>query len=99
MKGEVSVEVTFSEDAIQEVKVVSQQETYGVGQGMTMTPVKTLPGLIVEHRSLAIDTLTTGATITSNAILNAVSKAVEAAGGDVAPLKAVEVKARIKMKF
>ena len=92
MKGEVSVEVTFSEDAIQEVKVVSQQETYGVGQGMTMTPVETLPGLIVEHQSLAIDTLT-GATITSNAILNAVSKAVEAAGGDVAALKAVEVKA------
>ena len=92
MKGEVSVEVTFSEDAIQEVKVVSQQETYGVGQGLTMTPVETLPGLIVEHQSLAIDTLT-GATITSNAILNAVSKAVEAAGGDVAALKAVEVKA------
>ncbi len=90
MKGDVTVEVTFSDTAITDVKVTNQSETYGVGQGLPMTPVEVLPGQIVETQSLGVDTIT-GATITSNAIIKAVGDAAEQAGGSADTLKAVPV--------
>ncbi len=90
MNGDVEVEVTFSENAIDSVVVKNHSETYGVGYGLDTSPIEILPNKIVETQSLGVDTVT-GATITSNAILNAVSDAVEQAGGDVEALKAVEV--------
>lgn len=90
MKGDVTVEVTFTDAEITKVDIKDQHETFGVGYGLDMTPVEVLPSKIVETQSLNVDTVT-GATITSNAILNAVGDAVTQAGGNVDTLKAVEV--------
>lgn len=90
MKGDVTVEVTFTDTEITKVDIKDQHETFGVGYGLDMTPVEVLPSKIVETQSLNVDTIT-GATITSNAILNAVSDAVTQAGCNVDTLKAVEV--------
>lgn len=88
MNGEVIVEVTFDETSITAVTVKEQAETYGLGQGMDTTPVEVLPARIVEHQSVNVDTVT-GATISSNAILNAVSDCVKQAGGDPAAMPQV----------
>lgn len=90
MKGEVTVEVTFDETSIKSVEVKEQAETFGVGYGLPSAPVETIPGKIVETQSLGVD-LVTGATVTSNAIVNAVADTVEQAGGDADVLKAVQV--------
>ena len=83
MGGDVKVSVTFSDDKILSVKVVSHNETPGVGD----VAVEKLPGKIVEEQSLNVDAVA-GASITSNAILTAVEDCVKKAGGDVAALKA-----------
>jgi len=84
MNGDVAVEVTFAEDAIADVKVVSHSET----PGLSDPAIAGMPAAIVEAQSLAVDTVT-GATITSKAILAAVEDAAIQAGADVAALKAV----------
>lgn len=86
--GPVTVSVTFSADAITEVAVTEHAETAGLSD----RPIEEIPAAIVEHQSLGVDTIS-GATNTSNAILNAVADCVEQAGGDVEALKAVEVEA------
>lgn len=86
MGGELTVDVTFTEDAIADVKVTKHGETYGLGYGVVNAPVDSFPSQIVENQSLAIDTVT-GATITSNAVLNAVADAVKQAGGDPETMK------------
>lgn len=90
MKGDMNVDVTFSDSAITKIEITTTNDTYGVGYGLDMTPYETLPGKIIETQSLNIDAIT-GATITSNAILSAVGDAVKQAGGDVDALKAAEV--------
>lgn len=82
LKGDVVVEVTFSEDAIESVEVKEHSETDGIGS----LAVDSLPGEIVETQSLAIDGVS-GATMTSNAIFAAVEDCVVQAGGDVEALK------------
>ena len=82
--GDVKVEVTFSANAIDSVKVVEHSETAGISDGA----IENIPAAIVENQSLAVDTVA-GATITSDAILNAVADAVAQAGGDVEALKNV----------
>ena len=82
--GDVKVEVTFSANAIDSVKVVEHSETAGISDGA----IENIPAAIVENQSLAVDTVS-GATITSDAILNAVADAVAQAGGDVEALKNV----------
>ena len=86
--GPVTVSVPFSADAITEVAVTEHAETAGLSD----RPIEEIPAAIVEHQSLGVDTIS-GATNTSNAILNAVADCVEQAGGDVEALKAVEVEA------
>jgi flavocytochrome c len=81
MKGDITVEVSFDATSILSVQVTDQSETYGLGQGMDTTPVEVLPGRIVEHQSVNVDTIT-GATITSNAILTAVADCINQAGGN-----------------
>lgn len=89
-QGEVQIETTFDESSITNVEVVSQNETYGIGYGMDTTPVEVLPSKIVESQSLAVDTVT-GATVTSNAIIEGVSDAVVQAGVDPDILKMNEI--------
>ncbi len=84
--GALSVEVTVSEEKIESVEVKDHTETYGIGYGLKETPIEAIPTQIVENQSLAVDTIT-GATITSTAIVSAVSSALEEAGADVSALK------------
>ncbi len=76
--GDVVVDVTFSEHAIDSIEITSQSETPIVAEGA----LEQLPQIIVEKQSLGVDTMT-GATITSAAILNAVAAAAEQAGADM----------------
>ena len=89
--ADITVEVTFTENAIADVKVVAHNETLGLGYGVSTAPIDMFPGLIVENQTLAVDTVT-NATVTGNAILTAVADAVNQAGGDAEVLKVAEAK-------
>ena len=78
MFPDLVVEVTVSEDAIESVTVVSSNET------STGIPALTeIPAAIVENQSIAIDVVT-GATMTSNGIIEAVRLALTEAGANIA---------------
>ncbi len=79
MNGDVTVEVTLSQDTIYAVKVTEQQETEGIGD----KAIAAVPGEIVAANSTQVDAVS-GATITSNAIIEAVKNAITAAGFDPA---------------
>ena len=80
--GDGEVQVTLSDSAITAVEVGENYETIGVGQ----RALETVPGAVVEAQSLAVDAVS-GATLTSQAILNAASECVKQAGGDVKQLQ------------
>ena len=84
--GEITVDVTFSEDAITDIVVKDHQETAGIADAA----INDLPGEIVASQSLAADAKS-GATFTSEGIVNAVADAVAQAGGDADALRAVPV--------
>ena len=84
--GEITVDVTFSENAITDITVTEHQETAGIADAA----INDLPGEIVASQSLAVDAKS-GATITSEGIVNAVADAVAQAGGDADALRAVPV--------
>lgn len=81
----MTLEVTFDSDAIKSIEIKEHSETAGISDA----PIEKIPELIIANQSLNIDTVT-GATNTSNAILNAVADAVNQAGGDAEALKKVE---------
>lgn len=70
------MDVTFSEDAITDIVVKDHQETAGIADAA----INDLPGEIVANQSLAVDAKS-GATFTSEGIVNAVADAVAQAGG------------------
>ncbi|BBF43518.1 fumarate reductase flavoprotein subunit [Lachnospiraceae bacterium KM106-2] len=80
--GAVKVEVEFAKDSIKNVKVTEQKETEGIAD----PAIEKIPTKIVDSQSLAVDVVS-GATITSNAIIDAVTDCVKQAGGDVDALK------------
>ncbi|MBC6719506.1 FMN-binding protein [Treponema sp. Marseille-Q4130] len=80
--GDITLEVTFSKNAIKSIKVVSHKET----PGLSDPAFAKIPDAIVKKQTLAVDAVS-GATNTSRAILEAVEKAVKAAGGDATALK------------
>ena len=84
--GIIKVETTFTDEKIQKIKIVENSETDGIGS----TAIEKLSSEIVEFQSLGVDAVS-GATITSTAIIEAVSKAVEQAGGNVQALKEAPV--------
>ena len=75
--GDVVVEVTFDGAAIASVKVTEHQETAGIADAS----LAQIPEAIVNAQSIAVDAVA-GATLTSNAIVEAVANAITAAGGD-----------------
>ncbi len=81
--GTLTVQTTFSENAIDSVEVIEHGETRFVSD----MALERIPADIVEYQSLGIDTIT-GATLTSMAILSAVGDCASQAGGDVSALKA-----------
>ncbi|MBF7096450.1 FAD-binding protein [Alkalibacter mobilis] len=82
----LTVETTFNDSEITDVKVVEQSETPEL---FTLVENQ-VPGAIVENQSLGIDTVS-GATISSMAIINAVSECVDQAGGDASVLRANKI--------
>ncbi len=86
--GDVKVEVEFSADAIVKVTVVQHQET----PGLSDPAIEKIPQRIVDGQTLNVDAIS-GATNTSNAILEAVADCVTQAGGDAEGLKAKEAQA------
>lgn len=80
----MTVKVTFDENSIVDI-VLEHSETPGIGEPIA----ESLPKQIIELQGLGIDAVA-GATLTSNAILDAVAQAVEQAGGDVEALKAIK---------
>ena len=76
--GPLTVQVTFSTSAIEQVEVTEQSET----ESIASEALESIPAAIVEAQSTEVDTVS-GATVTSNAILSAVNDCIEQAGGTV----------------
>lgn len=84
--GALSVEVEFSKTEIKSVKVVDFEETAGISD----TAIERIPKEVVEYQSLNVDIIT-GATLTCEAIIEAIADCVEQAKGDVEALKTKEI--------
>ncbi|MEL7647883.1 MAG: FAD-binding protein [Sedimentibacter sp.] len=82
----LNVETTFSDSEITNIKITEQKETPELFSLVEGSVVKD----IIDNQSLAVDTVT-GATISSMAVINAVTKCAEQAGGDVKALRANKV--------
>lgn len=80
--GLVSVEVTVDSSSILSVVVKEQHETDGISANALLT----VPQEIVAQQSLKVDTVS-GASLTSEAIIEATSVALMKAGGNVEKLK------------
>lgn len=81
--GDVTVEVVYEDDQIKSVKVTKQEETEGIAD----PALEKVPGEIVDAQTPNVETVS-GATITSEAIINATKAALESAGVDVDSLGA-----------
>ena len=79
--GPVNVSVTVSDDAITDIQLGENDETYYV----FMTVADLLPARIIENQSLAVDTVS-GATYSSRAVIRAVEDALSKATTDVSAL-------------
>lgn len=73
--GEVTVELTIENDTLTNVVVTGEKETENVG-GLA---IEKMPAEMLETNSIDVDGVT-GATFTSNAILEAAAKALEESG-------------------
>ncbi|HWQ51851.1 MAG TPA: flavocytochrome c [Terriglobales bacterium] len=89
MWGDIPVTVTVSETAITAITVGSNIET----PGLRDWPVSLIPDEIIEHQSVAVDTVT-GATFTSMGIIRAVTGCLTQAGADMAVFGKVPEKAK-----
>ena len=79
--NDVVLEVTVDKKEIKEIKVIENHETPGVSD----VAFERIPAAIIEGQTLNVDTVS-GATYSSRAIIGAVTKALEAAGADIATL-------------
>ena len=77
INGDVTVEIVATADTLYRVRVLDQHETEGIGT----VAASTLPGRIYDAQSLEVDGVT-GATITSNAIKEAIRSALISGGFD-----------------
>lgn len=76
--GDVVVNVTFSESSIDNIEITKHNETPGIAD----PALEKIPAQIIQNQSLNVDVIS-GATYTSNAIIEAVKQCIEKAGGDV----------------
>ncbi len=88
MGGDVEVAVTFTSEKIEKIEVTKQNET----PGKSDPAIEKIPQAIVENQSIKVDTVS-GATVTSKAIIEAVTNAIQESGNDVSQFeKEVEQK-------
>lgn len=78
MGGDVEVAVTFTSEKIEKIEVTKQNET----PGKSDPAIEKIPQAIVENQSVKVDTVS-GATVTSEAIIEAVTNAIQESGNDV----------------
>lgn len=83
--GDVNATVKLSEDKIEEITVTGDKETPSIGS----TAIETLPADMIAKQTPNVDVVT-GATVTSNAVIEAVTAALTSAGVDVTKLVAKE---------
>ena len=88
--GDVTLTVTFSSDAIESIDVESS-ETPTIGAAA----MDTLCQEVLDNQSLAVETVS-GATLSCDAFLSALSDCVEQAGGDVDALSTAVEKAQVE---
>ena len=84
--GEIVVDVTVSDTAIESIAIVSHSETAGI----TDPAFERIPAQVIEHQSLDIDAIA-ACTITCDALVKAIENALVQAGADIEALKAVEI--------
>ncbi|MCR3921316.1 MAG: FMN-binding protein [Firmicutes bacterium] len=75
--GPMTVEVTFSETEISEIKILEHVESAGLSD----PAIERIPARIIEGQTLEVDIIS-GATITSDAIIEAVGDCIQQAGVD-----------------
>ncbi len=80
--GDLKVTVTLGDNQIEKIEVAENKETAGVGT----VAVEKLPAAVIANQSLAVDTIA-GATVTSKALLEAITAALASAGVDTATLQ------------
>ena len=85
MPSKIKVEVTLSEDRIENVEIISHGEIKGVGYGLKTSPVETIPAEIVKHQSLGVPPVI-GAEKTSKGIIKACTRAIEKSGASTKEL-------------
>ena len=89
-KGDIKVDVTVTEDAITDVKVVETHETAGIG-GQALD---VLVANVLKHQTIGVDSVS-GATITSAGFKMAVKDALTQAGADMDYYTAAPAKAKL----
>ncbi|MBM6836919.1 flavocytochrome c [Clostridium saudiense] len=85
-KGEIKLEVTFSDKEITNIDVLEHGETAGVSDAAFTK----IPEQVISNQSLAVDTVT-GCTFSSKGIISAIENAASQAGADVEALKNKEI--------
>lgn len=80
--GEITAKVTVSADKIENIEIVAADETGSIGDGA----ISQLTEEIINTQSLAVDAVS-GASESSAGIIEAVTLALEKAGGDITALK------------
>lgn len=91
--GDVTVELEIKDGKAVRAEVVEHEET----EGLSDKPIAEIPAWIVENQSLAIDAVS-GATNTSNAILEAAALCLEDAGIDAQEWKNRKVETTAEKK-
>jgi urocanate reductase len=78
--GEIELNITIADDVIEEIEVVSHEETEGIGDEAINEIIDQAIG---QQSTEGIDVVS-GATVTSNAVIEAIEEAFELAdaGGD-----------------
>lgn len=89
--GDLSVEVVVDENAITSVTILEHNESPSISDAA----IERIPVAIVDTQSLAVDTVS-GATVTSKAIILAVTEALKLAGGDIEKLSVKSDKVAVK---
>ncbi|WP_243447703.1 flavocytochrome c [Clostridium tetani] len=80
--GELKLEVTVDKESIKEIKILEHKESPGISD----PALERIPKAIIDDQSLAVDTIS-GATVTSNAIILAVTNALKQSEVNIDALK------------
>ena len=75
--GKVKVEAVFENKKIKSIEILEENESKTIAD----SALKDIPSYVIENQSLNVD-LSTGATITSKAVIKAIGTAIETAGGN-----------------